>query len=128
MVMKKILVVAAVAAVALLAVGIYTSLPAQADNSGNSQLFTPGRYALVEGEINVATLSQPGGRNSNEQKVMFKVDTTTGQVWVLQLGIVAPNDPTVNSAVWAPVSNSGGFTPFGQGGNISPINPPQPQM
>ena len=35
MVMKKILVVAAVAAVALLAVGIYTSLPAQADNSGN---------------------------------------------------------------------------------------------
>ena len=67
-------------------------------------------------------------RNGNEQKVMFKVDTTTGQVWVLQLGIVAPNDPTVNSAVWAPVSNSGGFTPFGQGGNISPINPPQPQM
>ena len=126
--MKKILIVAAVAVVALLAAGVYTSLSARADSSGNSQLFTPGRYALVEGEINVATLSQNGGRNADEQKVMFKVDTVTGQVWVLQLGIVAPNDPTVNSAVWAPVSNSGGFTPFGQGGNISPINPPPPQM
>ncbi len=126
--MKKILIVAVVAAVALLAAGVYTSLSARADSSGNSQLFTPGRYALVEGKINVATLSQTGGRNADEQKVMFKVDTATGQVWVLQLGIVAPNDPTVNSAAWAPVSNSGGFTPFGQGGNISPINPPPPQM
>ena len=71
-----------------------------------------GRYALVEGEIDVAQLQQ-GGRNS-EQKVMLKIDTTTGQVWVLQLSVNGPNDPTVRSAVWAPVANDGSFNPAGQ--------------
>ena len=101
-----------VAAFVLLTVGILTSLPARADNNANSQLYPNGRYALVEGEIDVAQLQQ-GGRNS-EQKVMLKIDTTTGQVWVLQLSVNGPNDPTVRSAVWAPVANDGSFNPAGQ--------------
>ena len=110
--MTKLMILGGVAAFVLLTVGILPSLPARADNNANSQLYPNGRYALVEGEIDVAQLQQ-GGRNS-EQKVMLKIDTTTGQVWVLQLSVNGPNDPTVRSAVWAPVANDGSFNPAGQ--------------
>ena len=102
--MTKLMILGGVAAFVLLTVGILTSLPARADNNANSQLYPNGRYALVEGEIDVAQLQQ-GGR---------KIDTTTGQVWVLQLSVNGPNDPTVRSAVWAPVANDGSFNPAGQ--------------
>ena len=110
--MTKLMILGGVAAFVLLTVGILTSLPARADNNANSQLYPNGRYALVEGEIDVAQLQQ-GGRNS-EQKVMLKIDTTTGQVWVLQLSVNGPNDPTVRSAVWAPVANDGSFNQIGR--------------
>lgn len=99
--MTKLMILGGVAAFVLLAVGILTS-PA---GPGPTTMRIPSsiRTAAMrwcEGEIDVAQLQQ-GGRNS-EQKVMLKIDTTTGQVWVLQLSVNGPNDPTVRSAVWAP--------------------------
>lgn len=110
--MKKLMILSGVAAALLMGAGVLISLPAQADNNENSQLYPNGRFALVEGEINVAAIQQGG--QGNEQKVMFKLDTTTGQVWVLQLSVNGLNDPTVRSAVWAPVANQGAFNPAGQ--------------
>jgi len=104
--MKKLMILGGVAAAALLGAGLLVSLPAQAENNENSQLYPNGRFALVEGEINVAT-TQEG--QSNTQRVMFKVDSATGQVWALQLCVNGKNDPTVRSAVWAPVLNQGTF-------------------
>jgi len=109
--MRKLMILGSVAAAALLGTGLLVSLPARADNNENSQLYPAGRFALVEGEINVATAQE--GSQSNSQKVMLKVDTATGQVWVLQLCISGSNDPTVRSAAWAPVLNQGTFNPGG---------------
>lgn len=108
--MRKLMILGGAAAVALLAAGVLVSLPAQADNNGNSQLYPSGRFALVEGEINVATVQEGQG---NVQKVMMRVDTATGQVWVLQLSVNSKNDPTVRSAVWAPALNDGNFNTVG---------------
>ncbi len=106
---KKWFVALAVVGVAMLAFGILSSLPVRADG-GDTQGFSPARFALVEGEINVSMLQQGG---DNTQKVMMKIDTVTGQVWVLQLTVAASNDPQVNRAVWTPVANSGSYQPGG---------------
>ncbi|MBS1369503.1 MAG: hypothetical protein HPZ91_06040 [Lentisphaeria bacterium] len=98
--MKKLMIIGGVAAAALLAVGVLTSLPAQADNSGNSQLFNPGRYALVAAEVNVNSLQQGV---SNEQQVVLKIDTVTGKVWVLQLRSAGVNDARIDNATWKQV-------------------------
>lgn len=108
--MRKQMIWGGAAAVALLGVGVLVSLPARADSNGNSQLYPSGRFALVEGEINVATVQEGQG---NVQKVIMRVDSTTGQVWVLQLCVNSKNDPTVRSAVWAPVLNDGNFNTGG---------------
>ena len=63
--MTKLMILGGVAAFVLLTVGILTSLPARADNNANSQLYPNGRYALVEGEVDLAQLQQ-GGRNSEQ--------------------------------------------------------------
>ena len=118
--MKKLMILGGVAAVALLGAGLLVSLPAHADNNTNSQLYPAGRYALVEGQINIATVQQSG--QNNTQKVMLKIDTATGQIWVLQLCVSSSNDPTVRSAVWAPVLNQGGFNVNGQDPVASPTS------
>ena len=117
--MKKLMILGGVAALALLGAGLLVSLPAQADNNENSQLYPNGRFALVEGEINVATAQE--GQNST-QRVMFKVDSATGQVWALQLCVNGKNDPTVRSAVWAPVLNQGTFNVGGSDLVANPNN------
>lgn len=108
--MRKWMIPGSIAAAALLGGGLLVSLPTQADNNENSQLYPSGRFALVEGEINVAAIQEGTG---NTQKVMFKIDSATGQIWVLQLCINGKNDPTVRSAVWAPVLNQGNFNTAG---------------
>ncbi len=111
--MRKAWVAVAAAGLGILALGVYSSIPVHA--AGDSQVFSPARFALVEGSVNVG-MQQSNGLQKSEQKAMFKVDTMTGQVWVLQLSVTASNDPTVQSAVWAPVSNPGdgvSFQPFG---------------
>jgi len=115
--MRKWMIMGGVAAVALLGIGLLVCLPARADNT-NSQLYPSGRYALVEGQINVSNVQQGG--QANIQRVMLKVDTSTGQVWALQLCVNSSDDPTVRSAVWAPVLNQGTFSANGQGQVANP--------
>lgn len=100
--MKKLMIIGGIAAAVLVAAGILTSLPAQADSSSDSQLFNAGRYALVAAEVDTLTLQQ--GVN-NEQQVILKIDTVTGKVWVLQITTGGPNNAQVNSAVWQPVTD-----------------------
>lgn len=88
-----------------------------AANSGNSmnttQNYTPSRYALLEADVNISNVMNSGGLNNNVQKTVLKVDTLTGRVWVLQLAVNGTGDPTVRSAVWAQVQDSGIFFPNG---------------
>jgi len=117
--MKKLMILGGVAAMALLGAGLLVSLPAQAENDENSQLYPSGRFALVEGNINVASVQEG---QINTQNVMLKIDSATGQVWVLQLCVNGKNDPTVRSAVWAPVLNQGSFNVGGSDLVANPNN------
>ena len=83
---------------------------------GSSQSFEPSRYALLAAEMNISNVINSDG--SNVQKCVLKLDTRTGEVWMLQAAVNGPQDPTVKSAVWAKVANSGIFYPSGfQGTN-----------
>ena len=95
--MKKLMIIGGIAAA-----GVLTSLPAQADSSSDSQLFNAGRYALVAAEVDTLTLQQGVG---NEQQVVLKIDTVTGQVWVLQITSGGPNNAQVTNATWQPVTD-----------------------
>ena len=85
----------AVLAAAGLAVCFY---PAGSRADSTTQVFTPARYALSSAEIDVS-ISVPNGP-VQEQKVMFKMDTVTGDVWVLQLSVQGQNDPAFAAANW----------------------------
>ena len=71
-------------------------------SENNSQLFTPARFSLVAAEVDAALLQNTGGDNG-ERKVLFKLDSVTGEVWVLQLSVIGGNDPRVTDANWYPV-------------------------
>jgi hypothetical protein len=75
-------------------------------SENNSQLFTPARYALVAAEVDVALLQGAGsaGKGHSRQAV-FKLDSLTGEVWVLQMEIMGGNDPKVTNANWHPVQH-----------------------
>ena len=100
--MKKLMIIGGIAAAVLVAAGILTSLPAQADSSSDSQLFNAGRYALVAAEVDVQTLQQG---ISNEQQVVLKIDTVTGKTWVLEITSGGANNPEINTATWTSVGN-----------------------
>ncbi len=70
-------------------------------DEGGTQAFSPARYILLEGEINVA-MRNPGAAGTI-QKAMFRLDTVTGRVWVLQMTVMGNNNPQVQSASWYPV-------------------------
>ena len=80
-----------------------------AAESASTQEFTPARYALLEASVNVSAVLNSGGFNQGVQKTVLKIDTRTGQVWVLQLAVNGVGDPTVCSAVWARVQDQGPF-------------------
>ena len=69
----------------------------------NSQLFRPARYALVAADVDAAMLSGGDSNASGSRKALFKLDSTTGEVWVLQLSVVGGNNPQVTDANWYPV-------------------------
>ena len=108
--MRSILVAAVVAAVAVTAA--FLSWPVRA--SADTQTFTSARYALIQGDINVGMLNP--GAGDNVQNVLFKLDTTTGDVWALQMTVVSGNDPTVQGANWFKIANAGTFQPYTAGG------------
>ena len=77
-----------------------------ADN--DSQLFAPARYALLAAPVDVALIQGSGsaGRGHLRQAV-FRIDTATGEVWVLQMTVMGGNDPTVRGADWHRVRQPG---------------------
>ena len=106
--MNKIQIAAlAAAAAGAIAFGIGSAIPVRADSSsGGTQTFVPARYALVQGEVNVSTLQQDiNAEGGFTQKAIFRLDTTTGEVWVLQLSIVGANQPQVTSGSWMKVTD-----------------------
>ncbi len=74
-----------------------------AQGGQTTQAFAPNRFALEAAEVNVKNL-QPSGRN--RQKMLFKIDTLTGQVWVLQVSATGDVDPRVTEAAWKKVANA----------------------
>ena len=74
-----------------------------------TQEVVPARYALLEASVNVSSVLNSGNFDQGIQKTVLKIDTRTGQVWVLQLAVNGVGDPTVCSAVWAKVQDRGTF-------------------
>ena len=71
-----------------------------AQGGQTTQSFTTRRFALEAAEVNVRQLRPDGG---NTQKILFRIDTLTGQVWVLQVSAVGQVNPTVTDARWKKV-------------------------
>jgi hypothetical protein len=89
------------------------SLTSKADN-GNSQQYRSARYVILAGEVNAAMLNSGG---NHLQKVLVKMDTSTGQTWIMQLSVTSHMNPKVRDAVWAPIKNNGQFSPYNNNGN-----------
>ncbi|MBR2909975.1 MAG: hypothetical protein IKC05_00060 [Lentisphaeria bacterium] len=77
--------------------------PARAQSAQTTQAFRAGRFALETAEVSVKML-QPYGNNT--QKMLFKVDTVTGDVWALQVSTRSHVNPEIQSANWVKVQLS----------------------
>ena len=71
--------------------------------AADTQGFTPARYVIVAAEIDVALIQNDANGGAGTRKVLLRMDTQTGEVWILQLGIFGGNDPSVTAASWCPV-------------------------
>ena len=87
-------------AAALACGGLMIAAPARA---ADTQGFTPARYVIVAAEVDVAQIQNTSNGFGNSRKVLLKMDTQTGEVWILQLGIFGGNDPRVTAASWCPI-------------------------
>ena len=95
------------AGIAVLALVLAGTLGVRAADN-NSQLFTPARYALLAAPVDVALIQGAGSAGTGHtRQAVFKMDTVTGDVWVLQMTVMGGNDPKVNSANWHHVRQSG---------------------
>ena len=81
-------------------IAVIVFFPARAQSAQTTQTYRTGRFALEMGEVNVQML-QPHGANT--QKVLFKVDTLTGEVWALQMSTRSYVNPQILSAQWVKV-------------------------
>ena len=89
--------------------------PASGQQPSPISQYSGARYALAAAEIDVANLQNPG--TTCTRHAVFRIDTATGNVSILQLSIKGDNDPTVLSAAWAPADNNNRFAPYGNSGN-----------
>lgn len=87
-------------ATAVAVVAVIALFPARAQSEQTTQSFRAGRFALETAEVNVKML-QPSGQNT--QKMLFKVDTVTGDVWALQVSSRSNVNPDIQSANWVKV-------------------------
>ncbi|WP_176014770.1 hypothetical protein [Victivallis sp. Marseille-Q1083] len=87
-------------AVMLTGVVVYTATRAEAAEAVSSQNYTPARYAVISGPLDVVSEfnNQPYTMNA-----MLLLNTETGQVWMLQANVRQQNEPELNSAFWYPV-------------------------
>lgn len=77
--------------------------PARAQSAQTTQTYRAGRFALEVAEVNVRMLVP---HRDNTQKVLFKVDTSTGEVWALQMSTRSVVNPEITSAGWVKVQPS----------------------
>ena len=103
--MASVLWVSLIAATLGAAATVIAFYPARltAQGSQTTQAFAPNRFALEAAEVNVKNL-QPSGRN--RQKMLFRIDTLTGQVWVLQVAATGDVNPYVTEAAWKKVESA----------------------
>ena len=87
-------------ATAFAVIAVIAFFPARAQSAQTTQTFRGGRFALETAEVSVKML-QPYG--SNTQKMLFKVDTVTGDVWALQVSARSHANPEIQSANWVKV-------------------------
>ena len=88
------------ATVALLALSGAWALKARASEN-DTQLFTPARYALVAAEVDVSLIQGSGSAGKGHTRnVVMKLDSRTGEVWVLEMQLMGGNDPKVTNANW----------------------------
>ncbi|MGE4563527.1 MAG: hypothetical protein AB7F32_01530 [Victivallaceae bacterium] len=100
--MLKKSIMLAVAAVVLGGVlAIYSANTAQAE-ANTSQQYTPARYAVINAVVQVQSSTDHG---VNNQSSLFKIDSTTGQVWMLQATVQSMANPQILNAVWVPVTD-----------------------
>ena len=82
---------------------VISFFPARVHSAQTTQSFTKSRFALETAEINV-NMQQPYGKNT--QKMLFKLDTSTGEVWVMQISTISITNPQILSAGWVKVTAS----------------------
>lgn len=104
---KQVMIAGVVAASTVFGVMGTLKVRAEGESAGSSETFTSSRYALLNAPVLVYSRS-----NDNEvvQDAVFKIDTMTGQIWVLQMSIVANNNPVIISANFVPVTDQAGVT------------------
>ena len=94
-------------------VAVIAFFPARAQSAQTTQTFRPGRFALEMAEINIK-MQIP--HKENTQKMLFKVDTVTGEVWALQIAVRSFINPEILSAGWykvrPAVGNAQTFPPW----------------
>ncbi len=96
---KHYLIPAAIIMIILLLIAVL--VPESSAQTGNSQEFTPSRYAVIAAEVSVfspQTINQ--GFGSDKQNVIVKLDTVTGRTWILQLDVAGNNDPKIRHSFW----------------------------
>ena len=87
-------------ATAFAVIAVIAFFPARAQSAQTTQTFRAGRFALETADVSVKML-QPYG--SNTQKMLFKLDTVTGDVWALQVSTRSHVNPEIQSANWVKV-------------------------
>lgn len=88
------------ATAALLALSGAWAVKARASEN-DTQLFTPARYALVAAEVDVALIQGSGSAGKGHSRnVVMKLDSRTGEVWVLEMQLMGGNDPKITNANW----------------------------
>ena len=100
-------------------------LRADGGGSDSSQTFGASRYALLNGEVMVSAMNTVG---PIKQDAVFRIDTVTGQVWVLQMTVQSNNQPQVVSAKFVPttiLTGTDSNTPANPAG-VSPLQMTNP--
>ncbi len=88
--------------IVLFFVGAALAVTAVAGEPESTQSFSPSRFALLSATVLVqASVSQEPLLN---QQALFRIDTQTGKVCMLQAVVQSPSTPYIINAVWVPVT------------------------
>ena len=98
--MKKISIFLLVILVVLVILVLGTAIM-RADDTSTQSFTMNNRYALLSGKVLVVSkyTSNPVAADA-----ILKIDAVTGNVWILQMTINAPQDPRISVAEFIPVN------------------------